>query len=319
MLNVCFYNKDWERINSPGCVSLKLSMDSDVPADSLEVTLPYFDTYKDVSRVSVFDNENNRIFSGICDESKLRKNQKGAFVALYFRDFTALLIDNEGIPCEFINPTADVIFEKYLAPLGFDSFIADGKAVNGKFTVKKGTSVYKILSDFCSINYGCKPAVLPDGKIIFTGVNPAEKVIFSDSSDYQFFTYTSITANSYPCKVISSVRIKTSSDDFYNTIIKNNLGDKTGVIRERCVDACCASTPAETAFRIIENTNSQYEEYKIRTESIRSFSVFQSAEIKDSCLGNITKLYVSALAIVQEPDSEYCDITLKKENTNVAY
>lgn len=81
MLNVCFYNKDWERINSPGCVSLKLSMDSDVPADSLEVTLPYFDTYKDVSRVSVFDNENNRIFSGICDESELRKNQKGAFVA----------------------------------------------------------------------------------------------------------------------------------------------------------------------------------------------------------------------------------------------
>ncbi len=319
MLRVIAYTSFGEKTEIPKFTQLRLSRQEDVPADSLELTLPYFREYERVKSVEVFDsNKNALLFRGICDETELIKSLDGGYISLYFRDMTALMLDNEAVPWEFINVTAGLIFEKYLAPLGFKGYVSGAKSLAGKFTVKKGTSVYRVLSDYCRACFNSIPRLTDDGRVDFNPPCPVGEAVFSACSDDEGLRYTRLELTRRPCNIITGVRVKTSASDFYETIIKNSNRELSPITRERCVDACNNSTPLETAFKIIKNSNSSYEEIKLVVKGEYFYPLLKKASIRDVIAGDIDDLYISGSEIKINENGVTNKLTLRRVKSNVA-
>lgn len=312
MLSFKGYDFKGAEIALPEYADFEISREENVPADYLEVRFPYFENNGRLSRICLYDND-GLLFKGICDEIVNIKSASGVFVRIYCRNMFALLIDNEAAPGTFTSITAQIIFDRYLKPLGFKDFAADGRALSGDFTVAKGTSVYSVLSEFCRIKYNATPRLSEDNVILFNPGDSGEKVVFSDKENKNRLNYSKIEFSICPCKLISKINVKTSETDFYTSALHNSFAENMGIVRERYLDSCSESTPMTCGYTMFKNTNKQYEEYSVHLNGLFLFSVGTSCEIYDFDLGDAKELYVSKVRCRSDKRGNASEITLKRK------
>ncbi len=310
MLNLFAFDKDNNPVNLPDFLSLELHSEENVPSDLLHIKFSYF-SCADTIRTIELKKANKSIFSGICDELIFEKSMSGNFVTLTFRDKMSLLIDNEALPAIYKNITAQVLYDRYIKNLGFDGFVADNSIFTGEFLIKKGTSVYDVLNDFCKTVYNSKPTVT-DNKINFFSEKNTDCTAFCNKD------YFKIKVSKYPSNLISKVNVKTSETDFYTTVTNNAFAQSKGIVRERYLDACNKNTPMSVAKRMIDNSNNKYEEYKIYINDFVDNSVLEKCVIEDSFYGKIENLYITKILSRCTQKGKTTEITLKKEIEYVA-
>lgn len=316
MLKFRAYDFENKEILLPDFLEFELQKEENVPADYLEVKFKSFKNAENINYIRLFNND-TIVFLGICDEILFSKDLSGAVVTLYFRNKMALLIDNEALPHEFNNVTARVLFNKYIKQLGFKNFIANDKALTGKFIVEKGESIYDALYNFTMLNYSSEPYLADEDTISFINNNKNYLyTLFSDgkNADYQ---YRKIECSKFPYKLISKINVKTSASDYYKTAVKNNFALEKGIIRERYLDACNLVTSMSSAQKMINNSNNEFEEYRLYFNSLIFNSVYEKCSISDYYLGNIENLYISKIIVGSDMNGYYSKITLKKEERYV--
>lgn len=316
MLRFKAYDSENKEISMPDYLSFEIQKEENVPADYLEVKFKSFENADRINYIRAF-NDDILVFFGICDEILFAKDLSGAVVTLYFRNKMALLIDNEALPDEFNNVTARVLFDRYIKKFGFTSFIADSKAVTGIFTVEKGESVYDALYNFSKLNNLSAPYLSDEDTVSFINIGNEQRTIFSDNENAQY-KYRKIECSKFPYKLISKIHLKTSENDYYETTSENPYALNKGIVRERYIDTRNLIMPMTYADRIINNTNSEFEEYKLYFDYLIFNSVYEKCSISDSYLENIDDLYISKIIVGSDKNGEYSKITLKKEGQYVA-
>lgn len=314
MLKLIGFDSSESKIPLPDFISVEVSREESVPADYMEARFPYFKNAGRLCTLCLYDGD-RLLFRGICDETVSTKSGSGAYTYVYCRNAFALLIDNEACPGVYRSITAQVIFNRYLKPLGFKDYIADSGAASGEFTVNKGSSVYEVLGDFCRIRYGSVPKFSQDGAIVFNPVQSEETAVFSDEKirGVNSLRYSEIQASMLPCRLISSVNVKTSENDYYTTVLDNSFAREKGVVRRRYMDACSESTPLECGVGMLENSNARYEEYRLKLAEFCDVTVGENAEIYDSVFSEIPKLYISAVKYKADKAGTLTEIKLKRK------
>lgn len=103
-------------------------------------------------------------FEGIVDELVYSTRTMSARVVA--RSRAALLLDNEAMPQTIRNPSLALLESRFLKPLGFAVAQGDLSPKGGELAVKRGTSVFSLLSGFCRDFLSCSPVVRGTGEVI---------------------------------------------------------------------------------------------------------------------------------------------------------
>src|SRR5574344_1842113 len=72
-------------------------------------------------------------------------DHSGTHIKITARSKASLLTDNEALPIYFRNASDDVLFSKYLQPLGFTEYIGDSRCVIADQNVTKGITVWQVM------------------------------------------------------------------------------------------------------------------------------------------------------------------------------
>lgn len=191
------------------------------------------------------------IFDGIADTITQLYSESDYYFEVYGRNRVSLLLDNEVLPAVYSNPTSEQISELFLKPYGFKGYIGGTAVYNGIFNVAKGKSPWNIIENFCKACYESIPYCSPDNKIYFTGLPSAEKITFGKSFDIDFSEYRYDILRH---KIISSVKIKRSEAEDYNTEIFSKDAEKRLVQRRRYLNASNTQfTPVFCAEKMLLN------------------------------------------------------------------
>lgn len=148
-----------------------LSFEDDAPADQLKAVFPADKLWESMKEVIVYK-DGKILFRGIVDEQNTTLSSTGLFVELVCRSMEAVLLDNEAEPMIINTPSLPLITRKLLEPLGFPETVGEESAVSGQVNVKKGTSCWTVLADFCKTHFGTVPRVDEKGVIHCEGDIP---------------------------------------------------------------------------------------------------------------------------------------------------
>ena len=150
----------------PPALSVDISMDEDVPADSLLAVFPLVST-EELKEVTVFD-DGEAVFIGVVDEMERVIAENGVYLCVTARSLAAHLLDNEAMPQSYDHPSAQLIYERHARDYGLKRGEKDDAACFGKMTVTKGMSQWSVIENFCNACYSSKPRVSADG-ILYMG------------------------------------------------------------------------------------------------------------------------------------------------------
>ncbi len=252
MLKVSVYSDDDKEIFCRNPLSVTIQMSLDIPCDEAVVIVPY-EKYCDGATLKIYDGK-DVIFYGIVDEEQIILNKTGRFRKYVSRSLMALFVDNEVCPVELNRPTENYLGEKYISPFGID-FSKGERLYRGTINAEKGTSVYDVLNKYSMGVYGCSPRMESRGYFNFSGGIKDKTVIFSNKKGVNYNSYTEYKNR---CNLISKVHIKLNKKGYIFSA-ENAETDNTKIIRERYIDGTNNSpTPADTADKIIANSNKNY-------------------------------------------------------------
>lgn len=301
-------------------VSVKLSIEEETPADSLDavfaidITNTDEKTIEEIKYIKIYDDKNKiLVFSGIIDEQITQISKNGALLELHARSLAALLLDNEATPCVYSLPSLKIIFKNHVQEYGFVGFNGSEESFSKVFEVSKGTSQWEVLNKFCKEYLNADVRVEPSGFISTIKNNSKNKLYFSNKTN-DSIKYTYISENKKRFKVISEVFLRCSKDGVYSTKVLNEKCENKDIKRKRYIDCINSSDPAFVADNIINKSNKDAYEIKIICPGFVNASLFKNAYVDDKILGYIDELYVSAINYSLNSNLEKCEITLKKRN-----
>ncbi len=298
-----------ERCSLPTPEYIELCRDEDAPADSLRVTFAQ-NIKEELAEIYITDGD-EEIFCGVVDEQTFI-SYEGEQTEIVARSMAAVLLDNEAYPQNFVNPCAQVLFERYMMPYGIEGFVGEDKSLQGKFDVLKGMSCWQVAEVFGKGTFGAKPSV-EGKKIVFSKNHGKEQVVFSNHG--QGIPFTRFEHSKLRCKLLSKVRAKTQTSGGYDTVVTNSAAVSSGVVRERYLNASLLSGDTlSKAFHAIEKSlqNSQV----ITLKCPAQIANLLSAEAKvESAYGVYENFRVTSLRYVLSDSGEYTRVTLcRKEN-----
>ena len=135
-----------------------LSFDREAPAMELKAVFAVEKPWDELSEVLVMQ-ERDGIFRGIVDEQITGLSNEGLTVELICRSREALLLDNEAEPGTIRGPSLEALRRRFLMALGFENIIGQEGAFRGVLNIEKGSSCWRVLSDFCKKNLMTQPWV----------------------------------------------------------------------------------------------------------------------------------------------------------------
>lgn len=141
-------DREEHRLKNPlefSCVS-----SVDTPADSMKATflLPSAQewTEQEIKQLRILADDN--LFCGICDRQTVSLDRNGCRLTVWGRSDAAVLLDNEAIPQEYSRVSVEEMFERHLAPYGFQNKLGRTGSLNN-YRVAKGVSEWEAFSQFC--------------------------------------------------------------------------------------------------------------------------------------------------------------------------
>ena len=316
MLTYTLVTNSGEEMPLKTVLTALLDCDVGVPAASLTLTCPFNKQVRSsAAEIRAFDGD-TLIFRGALDNIVTVKRAQGVILKLNARSPAAALLDNEAEPLVYKNPGATLIENKHLKPFGIA--LADGDRVPyyDKMTIDKGMSHWQVIKRFCRCRYGSEPYVTADGVMYLHGVQATETAVFSDCGEG--IAYRSLKESVRRHRLISEVRVKFRHTNNYCSYVGNPNPEARQVKRVRYVNAAANHTTLSTAYRILENGNRDSYAMTLDCPGCHIAALGQHAGLVDSAIGTLDGLRVEKVRYTADSRGEHSEITLKKENFDVA-
>lgn len=289
---------------------INITQERDVPADSVSALFELRDCAELCSFRIFCDGE--AVFKGVVDEQERVLSSSGAFLKISGRSQAALLLDNESVPVTYNHPNAGIIYEKHVKPYGITTKGNLDRTYFSELVITKGESDWQALYSFCKSCMSSAPRISGRGELFFDGEEVEKKIVFSDQEGDVL--YRSIEERLSRCEEISCVNIKVSNDSGYHTKVKNDDALQRGIRRERYLNAVLTDTPMNRADTLIRSGRDKGYRIKLRCDGRQLDLLGAKAEVRDSTLGQISGLYVSALYYRLSPHDESTYIILKRRH-----
>ncbi len=311
MLRFIGVSTQGDRVELSSPKSLVICRDKEAPADSLSGVFSCA-IEEELAQMYVYDCD-ELVYSGIVDEQILSYGER-VETEVISRSMAALLLDNEALPMKYVNPSAQLIFLRYLRPLGFEKYVGENRCVNGEFKVPKGSSCYKVLEDFCRKVYGTTPR--EEGGVLYlqeSGSPP--QVLFSNHSS-EGIPFSYIAHNRLRCKLISRVRVKTLPGADYTSVVESSQALSRGIRRERYLNASdCSVTSLSDAKNIIRSGHDASESITIDCMGRHTGLLGADAQVEYDLGQRKEGFYVSSVRYSLTSKGEKTRLILnKKEN-----
>ena len=296
-------------MNDPLCVNI--TQEREVPADSVSALFDLRDC-DELSTLRVFDDD-ELIFRGVVDEQEKIISSAGAFLRISGRSMAALLLDNESVPVTYNHPSAGIIFERHVEPFRITTKDNPDRTYFSELVVTKGESNWQALSHFCKSCLSSVPRISGRGELFFSGEESDREVVFSDTRGD--ILYRSIEETVRRCEEISCVNIKVTNASGYHTKVENEDAKKRGILRERYLNAVLTDTPMNRADALIKSGREKGYRIRVRCEGRALNLLGAKATVKDTRLGEIGDLTVSALYYRLSPKDESTYMILRRRNS----
>lgn len=195
-----------------GCpVSFELKKDAGA-ADQMTVVFHGESPWENLLELEA-QRDGKLFFQGIVDE--MIYSSAAQTVTLIARSRSALLLDNEVMPQTIRSASLALLHRQFLAPLGFSVRSGDMSRESGELTVKRGTSVLAMLTEFCQSVLGCTPVVRPDGTVICERGYRGENIPI----DWEETEKVELRWNNH--RILSEAVYPDSDTGMYSTVFKN--------------------------------------------------------------------------------------------------
>lgn len=310
MLKIIWTDIKGREIVAPYPLSMSVSVDEGVPADSLDAEFPYIDT-DELCEIMLY-NDDQPVFRGIIDEEEKVVYQDGEYLRLSARSPAALLLDNEAMPCVYDHPSAGFIFERYVEPFGIRCDDLDDAVYFGEQTVAKGSSCWSVLKNFCNACYASVPRVSSTGVLHVKGLQEKEQICFG-GDDMRYLRISELNKRSAE---LSAVRVKTANPGGYTLCVSNRDAQERGIRRERYLNALLSESPMRCADMMLRNGAGKAYSLKLRCLGCLLGTEGRKASVSDTVLGQRSGLYISSLYYRLTANGEYTDVRLKRRNSS---
>ena len=278
----------------------------DVPADSLSLNCAYDDEiFNQGDRLSAYDGE-TLIFEGQLDELSRIRGGSGTALTLSARSAAAVLLDNEAEPLSYRNPTAVLMYRKYLQPFGLDDVQLDETPIIGYMRIDKGMTCWQALELFCRTRYGAKLTVSGAGRVYLRGYKNSKTVRFGSDG----IKYYSIKENNSRYKLISEVRLKVKSTAGYLSKMINSNPGCGHIKRARYVNTAAENNSLTTADNIIRRSNLEGHKITLTIRGCVTDILGADAVLDDRDFGRIDGLTVRKITYSLSDRGELTTVVL---------
>jgi prophage tail gpP-like protein len=307
MLRFLFSDHGGEALELKNPLSMTLSMDEDIPADSVSVCFCGGMNIDGYGFLEISDGE-EIIFSGIVDEVSRVISYDKDYTRVNARSMAAVLLDNESKPVFYNNLSTDVVFLNHLKPYGIKEYKGRNEYLPGSFNVSKGSTNWQVLQSFCVNRFGCRPRIRPDGTADFEGLKNDREVVFSNKNGIK---YISVKENKRLFKRLSSVFVKCDDGEYSSCIANPEAGDSE-TKRERYLDATNPFVTTEQAEKMIRNSNRDCYVVTI-TCPVRLTGILGAKASADDLDFSFDNMYVSSLRYSLSYSGESTVVTLRRK------
>lgn len=286
--------------NNP--ISLAYDADRYIPCDSLDFSCELQCENDEFCEVSVFI-DNSLLFNGIVDRQTISISDKGRFISMRCRNKTALMIDNEIKPCFYYQLTSEQLFSKYAKPFGIVCADFPYSAKQNFIQIKKGSSNFTMLSEYCRLVYKKIPYITRANTITLNPLN--QKLHIISNSTKNSLNYSSISIKQLNDKIISKLYMKTATDyygDFYGATFDNANAQKKHIARERFynpTNIVALYKEAETK-QILEESNRDSFVIEVTLPYIKNMDIGDCVKLVEDKLF-YDNLYISKMSYVISP------------------
>lgn len=306
-MKYCCYTVTGKEVPLLPPISAIINAHEDAPADDMTVVFPLLEKPPEIVSIRVWQEE-QPVFSGIVDEQIIQVTQSGTVLKIVARSRAALLLDNEAMPQEYINPSLTLLYQRHVEPYGFCGFIGNGDPFQTKMTVTKGISQWQVIEEFCISCFGTIPRVTADNYIDCSGATPAGMLVF-DNYNEQANSYLSITYRDKFFKRISELYVQPKLGQPYTSLFHDERAHKLGIERRRFVVA-----NNYRGKRMIHSAKRKATEVSVACAGGIYGAIKMPAVIHDSILGTIDKLSVAGWTYTLNSKGECCTYVLRKED-----
>ena len=224
----------------PAPVRIRLDRDADAPADAFEGVFPLPSGCGAMIGLTVRSENGTVLFDGIIDEQETEPT--GGTLSIFARSRAALLLDNEAMPQNYINPSLRIIFERHIRPYGFTRCVGDTRGFSGALTVSKGMSEWAVAEAFCSRFLGTKPRITENGSFDASGAVPEREILFGKDG----IRFCSCTRKDQYCDLYSEIYTRTPGSGAYTLAARDAKAVSLGIVRRRFLSG---GTNAGTALK----------------------------------------------------------------------
>ncbi|MVB11111.1 hypothetical protein CAFE_18140 [Caprobacter fermentans] len=223
---ICFGTGPEGEFRLPAPVRIRLDRDADAPADGFEGVFPMPKSCGPLTGLTIQNGDGSALFDGIVDEQE--QGLSGGTLTLSARSRAALLLDNEAMPQNYVNPSLGTVFDRHVRPYGFARYLGEDKVFSGTLSVSKGMSEWAAAASFCTRFLKTEPRVV-NGVFDASGAAPGREIVFGKGG----VRFTSGLLRNRNCELYSEVYALDPDGGAYFLAAADSGAETLGVRRRR--------------------------------------------------------------------------------------
>lgn len=283
-------------------INFSFNADKYIPCDSLKFSCELENEADEFYEIDVFL-DGNLIFDGIVDRQTVSITNTGRFISFECRNKTALMIDNEIKPRYYYRLSSEQLFLKFAKPFGIKGFDFPYPATKNFIQIKKGSSYFSMISEFCKLVYKKEPYITKDKIITLNPIN--QKLHIISNSNAKGIKYSSIKIKHLNDKIISKLYMKTAADYYgnsYDISFDNSYAQRKHVLRERYYNPTnTVDTFKENETKqILNENNRECFLIEITLPYLKNMNIGDCVRIADDKL-KYDNLYISKMSYIISP------------------
>lgn len=284
----------------PAAIHMRLDREEDAPADSMEATFPLSADCGPITGLTVSDQTGTVLFDGIVDEQEICLTD--GTLSLASRSRAALLLDNEALPQNYMNPSLATIFSRHLRPYGFTQYLGDGRCFTGTLAVTKGMSEWTAAAAFCTRFLKTKPRIT--GRVFdASGSAPKAELLFGTGG----LRFSSALFKSRYCKLYSELYVPKPGGGTYLLSVQDQETQRLTVRRRRFLSGGTNVSP------LLKKAKKNAFACLLDCPGAPKISLLSPARVTGAPCGFEHGLYVSSIRYLSDVNGEHTKITLRRK------
>lgn len=208
------------------------------------------------------------------------------------------MLDNEIKPYFYFQLTSDQLFAKFAKPFGIVGFDFPFPAKQNFVQIKKGSSYFTMISEYCRLVYRKAPYITRDKIIRLTPLNDRLHILSNSQRNGLF--YSSLSIKTLNDKVVSKLYMKTATEnygDYYGAVFENENAKRRHIMRERYYHPTNIVTlyKETESKQILEESNRDSFCIEVTLPYIKDFDIGDLVKLTDDKL-LYDNLYISKLS-----------------------